>query len=66
MGGVYSSKRYAAVIPPEDTKFLLGDIRHRRICNAYERISGGKGLDNKAFQIHVLGGFQRMVCVKFC
>ncbi len=65
MGGVYSSKRDAA-ISPEDTKLLLGDIRHRRICNAYERISGGKGLDSKAFQIHVLGGFQRMVCVNFC
>ncbi len=64
MGGVYSSKRDDdAVVSPEDTKFLLGSTRHKRICNAYERISGGKGLDSKAFQIYVLGGFQMMVCM---
>ncbi len=68
MGGVYSSKpNDDAIVSPEDTRFLLGSVRHKRICNAFERISGGKGLDSKAFQMYILGGFQMMVCMcDFC
>ncbi len=66
MGAFYSTKRDEFVMSPEDTKLLLGDARHRQICKAYERISGEKGLDCNGFEMLVLGGFRRMVCVSVC